>query len=68
MIEMDIYYSTNASLWLDVMILLRTVPAILGQLIESRICIDRRTILVSAPVEVAPEPIGESVPSSGSEV
>jgi lipopolysaccharide/colanic/teichoic acid biosynthesis glycosyltransferase len=68
MIEMDIYYSTNASLWLDVMILLRTVPAILGQLIESRICIDRRKILVSAPVEVAPGPVGESVPSSGSEV
>jgi len=68
MIEMDIYYSANASLWLDVMILLRTVPAILGQLIESRICIDRRKILVSAPVEVAPGPIGESVPSSGSKV
>jgi lipopolysaccharide/colanic/teichoic acid biosynthesis glycosyltransferase len=67
MIEMDIFYSTNASLWLDVMILLRTVPAVLGQLIESRICIDRRKILVSAPVEVAPRPMGESVPSSGRE-
>jgi exopolysaccharide production protein ExoY len=68
MIEMDIFYSKNASLWLDVMILLRTVPAVWGQLIESRICIDRRKILVSAPVQVAPGPIRESVPSSGSEV
>lgn len=68
MIEMDIYYSANASLWFDVMILLRTIPTILGQLIESRICIDRRKILVSAPVEVAPGPVGESVPRSGSEV
>jgi lipopolysaccharide/colanic/teichoic acid biosynthesis glycosyltransferase len=68
MIEMDIYYSRNASLWLDVMILLRTVPAILGQLIGSRICSDRRKRLVSVPVEVASGPIGKSVPGSGSEV
>jgi lipopolysaccharide/colanic/teichoic acid biosynthesis glycosyltransferase len=68
MIEMDIYYSRNASFWLDVMILLRTVPAILGQVIESRICIDRRRIVLRAPAEVSPGPIAESVPSSGSEV
>ena len=68
MIEMDIYYSRNASFWLDVKILLRTGPAILGQLIESRICIDRRRILGSVPVEVASGPVGRSVPGSGSEV
>jgi exopolysaccharide production protein ExoY len=37
MVEMDIYYSRNASFWLDVSILVRTVPSILGQIIESRI-------------------------------
>ena len=37
MIEMDIYYVRNASFWLDVMVLLRTGPAILGQVLESRI-------------------------------
>jgi len=68
MIEMDIYYSRNASLRLDMTILLRTVPAILGQLIESRISIDRRRMLVSAPVEVAPGSAGESGPRSRSEV
>lgn len=36
MIEMDIYYSRNASFWLDLTILLKTVPAVVGQVIESR--------------------------------
>jgi lipopolysaccharide/colanic/teichoic acid biosynthesis glycosyltransferase len=35
--EMDTYYSRNASLWLDVMILLGPIPAIMGPVIGSRI-------------------------------
>lgn len=37
MIEMDIYYARNLSLQLDLSILLKTVPAILAQVLESRI-------------------------------
>ena len=44
MIEMDIYYTRNASFWLDLMILFRTVPAIIWQVIESWICARRRKI------------------------
>ena len=36
MIEMDIYYARDLSLRLDVSILLKTVPAILTQVLESR--------------------------------
>jgi lipopolysaccharide/colanic/teichoic acid biosynthesis glycosyltransferase len=37
MIEMDIFYTKNQSLRLDLMIILKTVPAILAQVLESRI-------------------------------
>jgi lipopolysaccharide/colanic/teichoic acid biosynthesis glycosyltransferase len=37
MIEMDIHYARSASLWLDLAILLRTFPAIIAQILESRI-------------------------------
>ena len=36
MIEMDIYYGMNMSLGLDIAIILKTVPAILLQILESR--------------------------------
>ena len=36
MIEMDIYYARNLSFSLEISILLKTVPAILGQVLESR--------------------------------
>jgi lipopolysaccharide/colanic/teichoic acid biosynthesis glycosyltransferase len=36
MVNLDIFYSKNASLRLDLVIILRTVPAILGQLLEAR--------------------------------
>ncbi len=36
MIDLDIFYAKNMSLRLDLAILLRTVPAIFGQLLESR--------------------------------
>jgi lipopolysaccharide/colanic/teichoic acid biosynthesis glycosyltransferase len=68
MIEMDIYYSTNASFWVDVMIVLGTVPSIFWQLIEPRIYKRRRNLLVSEPVEAAREPIGKPGPGSASEV
>jgi exopolysaccharide production protein ExoY len=35
MVEMDIYYARNLSFWLDVRIILKTVPAIVAQLLES---------------------------------
>jgi lipopolysaccharide/colanic/teichoic acid biosynthesis glycosyltransferase len=36
MVHLDIFYSRNMSLLLDLTIILRTVPAILGQLLEAR--------------------------------
>jgi lipopolysaccharide/colanic/teichoic acid biosynthesis glycosyltransferase len=35
MVEMDIYYARNMSFWLDVRIILKTVPSIIAQLLES---------------------------------
>ncbi|PYM06782.1 MAG: hypothetical protein DMF15_12305, partial [Verrucomicrobia bacterium] len=35
MIEMDIFYARNISLSLDIKIILRTLPAILGQFFDS---------------------------------
>ncbi|MBV8277440.1 MAG: sugar transferase [Verrucomicrobia bacterium] len=37
MIEMDIYYTKNLTFWLDLQIILRTLPALIIQVIESRI-------------------------------
>jgi lipopolysaccharide/colanic/teichoic acid biosynthesis glycosyltransferase len=36
MIEMDIWYTRNLSFWLDLWIMLRTAPALIMQLLESR--------------------------------
>ena len=44
MIEMDIRYARNLSLGWDVAIILKTVPAILGQLIESKLPVRNRRV------------------------
>ena len=51
MIEMDIYYSRQASLWLDILIIFRTIPAIVIQVVESRFSSGRQKIKVSMPLE-----------------
>jgi lipopolysaccharide/colanic/teichoic acid biosynthesis glycosyltransferase len=37
MINMDIFYTKNMSLWLDLIIMLKTFPAIMAQVVETRI-------------------------------
>ena len=37
MIEMDIFYTKNLTLWLDLQIIVRTFPAIIAQILESRV-------------------------------
>jgi exopolysaccharide production protein ExoY len=44
MIEMDIYYSKNASFFLDLLILIKTPMAIIGQVLEPRIYSGRRKV------------------------
>ena len=36
MIAMDLFYANNMSFWLDLTIMLKTVPALIGQMLESR--------------------------------
>jgi lipopolysaccharide/colanic/teichoic acid biosynthesis glycosyltransferase len=36
MIAMDLFYADNMSLWLDLTIMLKTIPALIGQMLESR--------------------------------
>jgi len=36
MIDLDIYYVAHRSLWLDLKIMAKTIPAILGQLVDSK--------------------------------
>jgi lipopolysaccharide/colanic/teichoic acid biosynthesis glycosyltransferase len=36
MIKLDIFYTKNLSLWLDLMIMLKTLPALMTQVIDSR--------------------------------
>jgi lipopolysaccharide/colanic/teichoic acid biosynthesis glycosyltransferase len=43
MVNLDIYYTKNLSLWLDLKIFARTLPAIIVQVIESRAAARMRT-------------------------
>lgn len=51
MIEMDIFYSRNISLSLDLKIILRTVPAIIGQLSDSARPLPESSAQSSPPVK-----------------
>lgn len=51
MIEMDIFYSQNISLWLDVRIILRTLPAIAGQLSDTWQPLPRSASAARPPVK-----------------
>jgi len=48
MVEMDIQYAKNVSFWLDLTILLRTFPAIIGEVLESGIPALRRRVTEKA--------------------
>jgi lipopolysaccharide/colanic/teichoic acid biosynthesis glycosyltransferase len=43
MIAMDLLYSRNMSVWLDLAIMFKTVPALIGQALESRKRLNRRS-------------------------
>jgi exopolysaccharide production protein ExoY len=53
MIALDIQYAETKSLWLDLSIMFRTLPTLLGQVIESKVS-KRRATLQSADLDVAP--------------
>ena len=65
MIEMDLFYFKNMSIWLDLKIMLKTGTAIAGQLFESRQAPNRshqedgrphtRTTILQIPAESAPK-------------
>jgi lipopolysaccharide/colanic/teichoic acid biosynthesis glycosyltransferase len=60
MIEMDIYYTNNMSLGLDVAVLLKTPQAVVSQVLETRFFVPQTGS--SATIKPEPEPRG-SVPS-----
>jgi exopolysaccharide production protein ExoY len=64
MIDMDIFYTKNLSLWLDLTIILRTVPAIVAQVLEARIG-TRGSVGTTHPANGTDKPVAEqcSVPS-----
>ncbi len=48
MINMDIHYTKNMSLWLDLKIMVKTFPAVMAQVIETRIAPRVRRMPASA--------------------
>jgi exopolysaccharide production protein ExoY len=61
MIEMDIHYSRHASFWLDLLILLRTIPAVVLQVVESRVSAAQRKTEISVPLRSRAGSFGEPV-------
>jgi exopolysaccharide production protein ExoY len=55
MIAMDLFYACNMSVWLDLTIMLKTIPAVIEQILESR----RR------PRRESPRIHHQTLPSSG---
>jgi lipopolysaccharide/colanic/teichoic acid biosynthesis glycosyltransferase len=50
MVDMDVFYSTNLSLWMDLKIIVRTFPAIASQLIDMWQALPRARTRSTAPV------------------
>jgi lipopolysaccharide/colanic/teichoic acid biosynthesis glycosyltransferase len=60
MIEMDIWYTQNLSLWLDLEIIARTVPALLAQAFEKRLAIATAAAAVTAAATSASSVISKN--------
>ena len=60
MIDMDIFYTKNMSLWLDLTIMLRTFPAVVTQVIEARVAAHGRTRTSAG--DCANKPAGSASP------
>lgn len=61
MIQLDVYYAARKSLWLDLRIILMTVPAIVRQVVETWFA-KRRSARPSATASpIAPEVVGRHV-------
>lgn len=61
MIEMDIHYSRHASFWLDLLILLRTIPAIVIQVTDSRVASSQRKLKINLPLQRGSSSLGRPV-------
>jgi exopolysaccharide production protein ExoY len=61
MIEMDIHYCRHASFWLDILILLKTIPAVVSQVVESRVSGAQRKTEINVPLQSGTGSFGEPV-------
>jgi lipopolysaccharide/colanic/teichoic acid biosynthesis glycosyltransferase len=49
MIAMDIFYTENMSIWLDVAIICKTIPALIAEIMEARVLRARRLVVPAVP-------------------